>query len=46
MNRETMQRLHFFKMTGTGNDFILIDNRKRIIDADQCFCGRRWNDID
>jgi diaminopimelate epimerase len=36
MNRETMQRLHFFKMTGTGNDFILIDNRKRIIDADQC----------
>lgn len=36
MNRETMQRIHFFKMTGTGNDFILIDNRQRIIDADRC----------
>lgn len=36
MNRETWQRIHFFKMTGTGNDFILVDNRKRIIDADQC----------
>jgi diaminopimelate epimerase len=36
MNHETRQRIHFFKMTGTGNDFILIDNRKRIIDADQC----------
>jgi diaminopimelate epimerase len=36
MNREGRQRIHFFKMTGTGNDFILIDNRKRIIDADQC----------
>ncbi len=29
-------KIHFFKMTGTGNDFILIDNRQRIIDADQC----------
>jgi diaminopimelate epimerase len=36
MNRETMQRIHFFKMTGTGNDFILIDNRKNLIDADYC----------
>jgi diaminopimelate epimerase len=36
MNREAMQRIHFFKMTGTGNDFILIDNRKRLIDADDC----------
>jgi diaminopimelate epimerase len=36
MNRETMQRIRFFKMTGTGNDFILIDNRKRLIDADHC----------
>ncbi|HSW38826.1 MAG TPA: diaminopimelate epimerase, partial [Acidobacteriota bacterium] len=36
MNCETKQRIHFFKMTGTGNDFILIDNRKRIIDANQC----------
>ena len=31
-----MQRIHFYKMTGTGNDFIVIDNRKRIIDADNC----------
>jgi len=36
MNREAMQRIHFFKMSGTGNDFILIDNRKRLIDADRC----------
>jgi diaminopimelate epimerase len=36
MNHEAMQRIHFFKMTGTGNDFILIDNRKRPIDADRC----------
>jgi diaminopimelate epimerase len=36
MNREAMQRIHFFKMTGTGNDFIVIDNRKRLIDADHC----------
>jgi diaminopimelate epimerase len=36
MNGETKQRIHFYKMTGTGNDFILIDNRTRIIDADHC----------
>jgi diaminopimelate epimerase len=36
MNLETMPRIHFYKMTGTGNDFILIDNRKRIIDSDNC----------
>jgi diaminopimelate epimerase len=36
MNREAMQRIHFYKMTGTGNDFILIDNRQRLIDADHC----------
>jgi diaminopimelate epimerase len=36
MNRESMQHIHFFKMTGTGNDFVLIDNRKRLIDADDC----------
>jgi diaminopimelate epimerase len=32
-----MQRIHFYKMTGTGNDFIVIDNRKRIIDSDHCY---------
>jgi diaminopimelate epimerase len=31
-----MSRIHFFKMTGTGNDFILIDNRNGILDADHC----------
>lgn len=31
-----MNRIHFFKMTGTGNDFILIDNRNGILDADHC----------
>ena len=31
-----MNRIHFFKMTGTGNDFILIDNRNRVLDADRC----------
>ncbi len=36
MNHEMMQRIHFYKMTGTGNDFILIDNRKNRIDADHC----------
>jgi diaminopimelate epimerase len=36
MNRDAMGRMHFFKMTGTGNDFILIDNRQRLIDADNC----------
>jgi diaminopimelate epimerase len=36
MNHEAMQRIHFYKMTGTGNDFILIDNRKRLIDSDHC----------
>ena len=32
-----MQRIHFFKMTGTGNDFIVIDNRMRVLDADNCY---------
>jgi len=36
MNREIRQRIHFYKMTGAGNDFIVIDNRKKLIDADHC----------
>jgi diaminopimelate epimerase len=31
-----MSRVRFFKMTGTGNDFVLIDNRKGILNADHC----------
>ena len=31
-----MQRIHYYKMTGAGNDFIVIDNRKRIVDSDNC----------
>jgi diaminopimelate epimerase len=30
------QQIHFFKMTGAGNDFILIDNRKGLVDSDHC----------
>jgi diaminopimelate epimerase len=29
-------KIHFFKMTGAGNDFILIDNRSKLIDSDNC----------
>jgi hypothetical protein len=39
-----MPPIHFLKITGTGNDFIMIDNRKRCIDADHCqdpYCCRR-----
>jgi diaminopimelate epimerase len=36
MRPENQQRIHFFKMTGAGNDFILIDNRMKLIDADHC----------
>ncbi len=30
-----MIKIPFFKMSGSGNDFILIDNRQRILDGDQ-----------
>jgi len=36
MTHRTEQRVPFFKMTGTGNDFIVIDNREGLLDADQC----------
>lgn len=36
MSRGVAQRIHFFKMTGTGNDFIVIDNRSKLIDSDNC----------
>jgi len=36
MSHEPKQRIHFLKMTGTGNDFIMIDNRLGRIDADNC----------
>jgi len=36
MNREAIDRIHFFKMTGTGNDFMVIDNRRNLIPADRC----------
>lgn len=36
MTHEKQQRIHFFKMTGAGNDFILIDNRKGPVDPDHC----------
>lgn len=36
MSREATARMHFYKMTGAGNDFILIDNREGVIDADHC----------
>src|SRR5512136_1722861 len=36
MNHQNLPGIHFYKMTGTGNDFILIDNRNGLIDADHC----------
>lgn len=31
-----MERIPFFKMTGSGNDFIVIDNRRGIVPPDGC----------
>ncbi|MGQ9669905.1 diaminopimelate epimerase [Desulfosoma sp.] len=31
-----MERIPFFKMTGSGNDFILIDNRRGMIPSERC----------
>jgi diaminopimelate epimerase len=31
-----MQRIPFMKMTGTGNDFIMIDNRAGVVDSNNC----------
>lgn len=36
MTRRATPPIHFFKMTGTGNDFIVIDNRNGLIDSDRC----------
>ncbi len=36
MTRRAAQPIHFYKMTGTGNDFILIDNRAKLVDSDHC----------
>jgi diaminopimelate epimerase len=36
MTMKNNQKIHFYKMTGAGNDFILIDNRNGEIDADHC----------
>jgi len=36
MTQRTAKKIPFYKMTGTGNDFILIDNRKGILDSDRC----------
>lgn len=36
MSSQIPQKIHFFKMTGTGNDFIVIDNRNPLLDANNC----------
>jgi len=36
MAAENRNRIHFFKMTGAGNDFIFIDNRDGALEADSC----------
>jgi diaminopimelate epimerase len=44
-----MVRIPFIKMSGSGNDFILIDNRQRILDGDQLadfvrrVCARKFS---
>ncbi|MFA7710944.1 MAG: diaminopimelate epimerase [Candidatus Neomarinimicrobiota bacterium] len=44
-----LKRIHFYKMSGAGNDFILIDNRQGLIDADNCqelirrICRRKFS---
>jgi len=36
MNLGKGQKIHFHKMTGAGNDFIFIDNRNGVVDANHC----------
>jgi hypothetical protein len=36
MTQGKKQKIHFYKMTGAGNDFIFIDNRNDLVDADRC----------
>jgi diaminopimelate epimerase len=36
MNQHELQRIHFYKMTGAGNDFVVIDNRQGLVNADNC----------
>ena len=36
MNAAGSELIHFLKMSGSGNDFIIIDNRAGKIDADRC----------
>ncbi|MBN2321851.1 MAG: diaminopimelate epimerase [Acidobacteria bacterium] len=33
---EKQRKIHFYKMTGAGNDFIFIDNRNGVVDSDHC----------
>ena len=36
MTIEKQPKIHFYKMTGAGNDFIFIDNRNGVVDSDHC----------